>query len=184
MKYLSLFSILVLLASCSSSTSTEEATIEDVATAEGPNFNLANTTLTWTAFKTEDKIGVSGSFDEIELNGNSFVINTKSVNSGNPDRDPKLSGIFFAAMSDSLITGSYGMPMDNKIPVTLKMNGVEKTFDFDYMENDSSTVVSGSIDMISDFSGNAAFDAIHEACYDLHAGKTWTDVDLKVVAMK
>lgn len=183
MKYLSLLSILFIMASCSTTTSTEETT-DAATTEEGLTFNLANTTLTWTAFKTEEKIGVSGSFDEIELNDNDFIINAKSVNSGNPDRDPKLRDIFFAAMSDSLITGSYGMPSGDKIPVTLKMNGVEKTFDFNFMENDSSTVVSGTIDMIADFSGNAAYEAIHKACYDLHAGKTWTDVDLKVVAMK
>lgn len=184
MKYLSLLSLLFIFVSCSSSTDSEETTMEDVATAVGTSFDLANTSLTWTAFKTADKIGVSGSFDEIELNGNDFIINAKTVNSGNPDRDPKLRDIFFAAMSDTLITGSYGQPMGDKIPVTLKMNGVEKTFDFDFMENDSSTVVSGTIDMIADFSGNAAYEAIHKACYELHAGKTWTDVDLKVVAMK
>lgn len=183
MKYLSIFALCLLLASCSSSSTTEEETELEVATME-PTFSLDNTTLTWTAFKTADKIGVSGTFDDIQLTDNSFVINAKSVNSGNPDRDPKLRDIFFANMSDSLITGNYGIPSPNKIPVTLKMNGVEKTFDFDYMDNDTATIVTGSIDMLGDFSGNAAFDAIHEACYELHAGKTWTDVDLKVVSMK
>lgn len=183
MKYLFLLALAASITACSSSSSSTEEEATEIATME-PDFDLAKTTLTWTAFKTPDKIGVSGTFDEIQLNDNSFTINAKSVNSGNIERDPKLRDIFFASMSDSLITGSYGIPSANKIPVTLKMNGVEKTFDFDYMDNDTATIVTGKIDMLADFSGNAAYEAIHKACYELHLGKTWTDVDLKVVTMK
>lgn len=184
MKNILILFFAVALISCSSGSQTSEENTRTEDASADALFSLENATLTWTAFKTPDKIGVSGSFDDITLDGNAFVINAKSVNSGNPDRDPKLRDIFFAAMSDSLITGSYGEPADGKIPVTLKMNGVEKTFSFDYMDNDTARIVSGTIDMIGDFSGNAAYEAIHKACYELHLGKTWTDVDLQVMAKK
>lgn len=183
MKYLTLLSFAFIAISCSSTESSSEDETMEIADQE-TSFDLDKTTLTWTAFKTPEKIGVSGTFDDITLTDNSFVINAKSVNSNNPDRDPKLRDIFFGSMSDSLITGNYGIPTENKIPVTLTMNGVEKTFDFDYMDNDTARIVTGSIDMLGDFSGNAAYEAIHKACYDLHLGKTWTDVDLKVVMLK
>jgi hypothetical protein len=171
--------------SCSSSKESENTDSADNATeASAYNFDLAKTKLTWTAFKTPDKVGVPGSFDEIQLKGNEFIINTKTVNSNNDIRDEKLKTFFFNNLSDSLITGSYGVVADGKIPVTLKMNGMVKTFDFDFAENDSSTVVSGSIDILSDFSGNAALEAISEACKELHLNKTWSDVSLKVVEMK
>lgn len=183
MKYFLLLALVASMAACNSTSSSTDEQATEIATLE-PDFDLAKTTLTWTAFKTPDKIGVSGTFDEIQLTDNAFVINTKSVNSGNEERDPKLREFFFANLSDSLITGNYGIPSSNKIPVTLKMNGVEKTFDFDYMVNDTATIVTGKIDMLADFSGNAAFEAIHNACKELHLGKTWTDVDLKVVTLK
>lgn len=170
------------MVSCNSSTNTEET--EETTEATAYNFNLAKSTLTWTAFKTPDKVGVPGSFDEISLSGNEFTINAKSVNTNNEPRDAKLVEFFFNNLSDSLITGSYGVAADGLIPVTLKMNGVEKTFDFAIAENDTATIVTGSIDILTDFSGNAALEAIGEACKELHMNKTWSDVSLQVVEMK
>jgi polyisoprenoid-binding protein YceI len=166
------------------SAETESESTENVSEATAHSFDLTKTVLTWTAFKTPDKVGVPGSFDDVMLKGNMFTINAKSVNSNNEIRDEKLKTFFFSNLSDSLITGSYGNVMDGKIPVTIKMNGIEKTFDFDFAENDSSTVVSGSIDILADFSGNAALEAISEACKELHLNKTWSDVNLKVVEIK
>lgn len=173
------------MVSCNSSSNSEETAEKDAMTeATAYNFDLAKTTLTWTAFKTPDKVGVPGSFDEISLSGNGFTINTKSVNTNNEPRDAKLVEFFFDNLSDSLITGSYGAAADGHLPVTLKMNGVEKTFDFAIAENDTATIVTGSIDILSDFSGNAALEAISEACKELHMNKTWSDVSLQVVEMK
>ncbi|AWW00091.1 YceI family protein [Arcticibacterium luteifluviistationis] len=172
------------MVSCNSSANTEETEETEMNEATAYNFDLAKTTLTWTAFKTPDKVGVPGSFDEISLQGNAFTINAKSVNTNNEPRDAKLVTFFFDNLSDSLITGSYGAAADGRIPVTLKMNGVEKTFDFAIAENDTATIVTGSIDILSDFSGNAALEAVSEACKELHLNKTWSDVSLQVVEMK
>ncbi len=38
--------------------------------------------------------------------------------------------------------------------------------------------------MLSDFAANQAYEAIAEACKDLHANKTWTDVAIKVAFTK
>ncbi|MFT5886478.1 MAG: hypothetical protein ACI9IP_002946 [Arcticibacterium sp.] len=169
---------------CSSSSSSETEETTEVSEASAHNFDMAKTSLTWTAFKTPDKIGVPGTFDEITLTGNSFIINTKSVNSNNEIRDYKLVKFFFDNLSDSLITGSYGSVTNRVMPVTLKMNGIEKTVDFAVSESDTATIVSGTIDILSDFSGNAALEGIAEACKELHLNKTWSDVTLKVVEMK
>lgn len=176
--------IAMVFTACKNSASSEAEEASDVSEATAYNFDLAKTTLTWTAFKTPDKVGVPGSFDEISLKGNTFVINTKSVNTGNELRDGKLVEFFFDNLSDSLITGSYGAASGSVIPVTLKMNGVEKTFDFSIAESDTATVITGTIDILSDFSGNAALEGISEACKELHLNKTWSDVSLKVVEMK
>lgn len=174
-----------LFTACKSGDSDESEQSNAVAEeASAINFDLAKTTLTWTAFKTPDKLGVPGHFDDIKLDGNTFVINTKSVNTNNPDRDAKLREFFFGNLSDSLITGSYGVMSAGVMPVTLKMNGIEKTFDFAVTEADTATIVTGTIDVISDFSGSTALEGINNACKELHQGKTWSDVTLQVMQMK
>ena len=174
-----------LFTACKSGGSEESETSNAVAEeASAINFDLSKTTLTWTAFKTPEKIGVPGHFDDIQLDGNTFVINANSVNTNNPDRDAKLKQFFFGNLSDSLITGSYGVVTNGMMPVTLKMNGIEKTFDFAVAEADSATVVTGTIDVISDFSGSKALEGINNACKELHQGKTWSDVTLQVIQMK
>ncbi|WP_430612995.1 YceI family protein [Flavobacterium sp. JP2137] len=154
-------------------------------------------TLEWTAFKTPEKVGVKGSFDKIELTGvktdaatlvaslegAQFVVETPTVNSKDPLRDDKLKAGFFAKMAGN-ITGSFGAFTDGKVAVTIVMNGVTKEKTFTYEATDSAVKINGSIDMIADFSANAAFDSIHELCKDLHSGKTWTDVDIAVEIKK
>jgi len=174
-----------LMVACSSSKESEtNEVVDEVNDATAYNFDLAKSVLTWTAFKTPDKVGVPGSFNDIKLDGNMFTINARTVNSNNEIRDAKLKTFFFDNLSDSLITGSYGTISNGKIPVTIKMNGIEKTFDFDFIETDTTNVVSGSIDILKDFSGNAALEAISIACKELHLNKTWSDVNLQVVERK
>ncbi|MFT6880803.1 MAG: hypothetical protein ACI8UX_002098 [Psychromonas sp.] len=169
---------------CSSSSTSESEETIDVSEASAHNFDITKTSLTWTAYKTPEKIGVPATFDEITLSGNSFIINTKSVNSNNEIRDGKLVKYFFNNLSDSLITGSYGNVTDGVMPVTLKMNGIEKIVDFAVSVSDTATILSGTIDILSDFSGNAALEGIAEACKQLHLNKTWSDVNLQVVELK
>lgn len=189
MKYLLPILAFLVFASCKNeankgeekSMTSEEAPME----TKVPTYDLAKTTLTWTAFKTPAKAGVKGTFDDISLDGNSFSINTASVNTGEPNiRDPKLVQFFFNKLSNTTISGNYGAPVGNKMPITIKMNGVEKTFDFKYELNDTATVVSGTIDIINDFSGSDALTSINEACKELHEGKTWSDVDIQIVSLK
>lgn len=189
MKNLLFILTLFVFFSCNNQSESTEGSGDAPTTVESaemtaPEYNLEKTSLTWTAFKTPEKVGVSGTFDDITLNGNQFSIDATSVNSGDGIRDPKLVQFFFEKMSNTTISGSYGAPEGSKIPITISMNGVEKSFDFDYEVNDTATLVSGTIDIVSDFSGNAALEAINEACNELHAGKTWTDVDINIVSMK
>jgi hypothetical protein len=181
---LAVFAATVMMACGSSKESESNEVVEEANEASAYNFDLTKSVLTWTAFKTPDKVGVPGTFNDIKLEGNMFTINAKTVNSNNEIRDAKLKTFFFDNLSDSLITGSYGAISNGKIPVTIKMNGIEKTFDFDFIETDTANVVTGSIDILKDFSGNAALEAISEACKELHLNKTWSDVNLQVVERK
>lgn len=180
---------LIVFFSCKNNSANESAESanlsEDVQPTVVPVYDIDKTTLTWTAFKTEKKVGVKGTFNDITLTDNTFSINTESVDTGEPNiRDPKLVKFFFQTLADSKITGSYGTPKGDKIPMTIKMNGVEKSFDFNYEVNDTATVVTGTIDIVSDFGGSKALESINEACFELHEGKTWSDVDIQIVSLK
>lgn len=152
--------------------------------------------LTWTAFKTPDKIGVEGTFDKIELTGTkdsgdilkdiegaTFNITTSSVNSADPLRDGKLKDGFFGVLNGD-INGTFVSFADGKARVEITMNGVNATKDFDYTSDEYSLKINGTIDIINDFKGETAFNSIHELCKDLHLGKTWTDVDIAVEISK
>lgn len=171
-------------------TVTEEVVIEEVNT---PPVQDLNYSIEWTAFKTPEKVGVKGTFDQVsltglntnatslvdELKGAQFVIVTSSANTGDPARDNTLAMNFFSKMVGN-INGFFGDFKDGKVAVHLTVNGIttEKVFAYEATENE--VKLNGSIDIIEDFKANDAFNALHQACGALHEGKTWTDVSIAV----
>lgn len=152
--------------------------------------------LEWTAFKTPEKVGVKGTFNTIELNGAkdsgtieedikeaTFKIVPSSVNTTDPLRDGKLKDGFFAMMTGD-ITGKFIDFKEGKATVEITMNGVTVQKEFAYTATGDVLKINGSIDIIADFKGNKAFNSIHELCKELHAGKTWTDVEIAVEISK
>lgn len=152
--------------------------------------------LEWTAFKTPEKVGVKGTFSDIKLldvkdaptleeslKGAAFIVTTSSVSTNDAGRDEKLKVEFFSKMVGN-ITGFFGEFKDGKVIVNLTMNGITKEKEFTYVDADDSVKINGSIDILSDFVAKGAFDSLHEACKDLHSGKTWTDVDIAVEIKK
>ncbi len=146
----------------------------------------------WKAFKTPKKVGVSGSFDDVVmrlennntaapmaqiLHGRTVTINTQSVNSGNPERDAKLVNAFFKMMSGDQITAKILKADENTIKVSIMLNGKtrEVSMDYHYAQETNTTVANGTIDLL-DFAADGPLASINKACYDLHEGKTWSDV--------
>src|SRR5690606_2569290 len=152
--------------------------------------------LEWVAYKTPDKIGVPGTFNDIELSGAkdsgnieqdikdaTFKVVTSTVNSKDSARDEKLLNSFFKLMAGD-ITGKFVDFKDGKATVEITMNGVTKQKEFTYTIIGDTMVLKGAVDIIADFNGSAAFNSIHELCKELHAGKTWTEVDINVEITK
>lgn len=155
----------------------------------------------WTGYKTPKKVGVNGTFDKVTyapvapsgedfrsiLVGSSVVIDSSSVNSKHEDRDAKLAKFFFALMSDKNINAKIvdikadkrvkDAPRTGVVTVEIEMNGVKKTTPMTYSFSDDIFEAKGSIDLL-DFSANKALAGINEACFDLHEGKTWSDVGI------
>ncbi len=170
------------------------ATTEEVVDTKKQELTYS---LEWTAFKTPAKAGVKGTFSDIKLNGvkedaaslveslsgSSFVVVTSSVNTNDAGRDEKLKADFFAKMVGN-INGFFGEFKDGKVIANITMNGISKEKEMTYVATEDEVTINGTIDIISDFTAKGAFDSLHEACKDLHEGKTWTDVNIAVVIKK
>lgn len=153
------------------------------------------------AYKTAEKVGVGATFDDVKytaiapegknfreiLVGSSVVIDTKSVNSKNPARDEKLVKFFFEQMSGDKITAKIvdykavkvekGHPKQGTLFTEITMNGVTKAVSMNYILKDGVLKADGVVDIL-DFSASKALESINKSCFDLHKGKTWSDVSI------
>ena len=155
----------------------------------------------WTAYKTSDKIAVGGVFDSVKytpiapmgknfrsiLVGSKVSIDTSSVNSKNEGRDVKLVKFFFNMMSDKNIEAKIvdikadkkikDAPRTGLVTIDVKMNGVTKSVPMKYSFSNGLFSATGVIDILN-FSAGKALSSINQACFDLHKGKTWSDVTI------
>lgn len=151
--------------------------------AEQPN-------VTWKAFKTYEKIGVGGSFDRAVLQSKStdsienillsstITIDTSSVNSGNPGRDATLTHTFFMVQHINSITARVLYAKEGKAQINISMNGVTKTIPMSYSVVGKEKIIGkGTIDL-ADFGMIPSLQSLNKACFDLHSGKTWQDVEI------
>lgn len=150
--------------------------------------------LKWTAFKTPSKAGVGGTFSKIQLSGElkgktianvvektTFEIDAKSVNTNNPERDGKLVANIFNTIKGKKIAGKFTKMAKDTLTVQITMNGVTKEVPMSFKLNNNAIMANGYIDMF-DFTMQPQVAAINKACYELHEGKTWSDVALTVLA--
>lgn len=198
MKKVILFASVFALVACQNKKEVVEEVVvetpEAVAEAVTYQYNPETTKLTWTAYKTPEKVGVSGTFTEIEvsntkesavkeevLEGASFKINGLSVSSGDESRDAKLADFFFQNLAAPEITGSIGKFGDKIVPITIVLNDVEIVKDFGFSFENNKLTLTGTIDILDDFKAKKSFDLLHDACKDLHLNKTWSDVSIEII---
>ena len=147
--------------------------------------------VTWTAYKTPFKIGVSGSFDTVKLHAKpaeseaallknaTVTIETDSVDSGNKGRDKKLVQAFFNVQGIDTIEAKT-VYVDNEkgiITLDITMNGITRRVPMHLKKGDDALVADGVIDL-GDFDMLPSLHALTKACEKPHQGKTWQDVNL------
>jgi len=166
-------------------------------------YKEGSATVSWTAFKTTEKVGVEGEFNEVNVNADegegfasllesiSFEIQTASTNTNDAGRDEKIVESFFGAMANSGVingkaNGVNGDDESGEIVFALSMNEVTKDVSLKYVLENDIVTLEGGINMM-DFNGSDAVESLNEACHDLHKGadgvsKTWNEVDIKIAA--
>ncbi len=159
-----------------------------------------STTIKWTAFKTTEKIPVSGVFKTINitnikevnntndaLNGLEFSIPVNSLDSKNEDRDTKLINSFFGSMKDTKnLTGKIHLEKNGTGNVTLKMNGISKDFPISYVISGQLAQIEATINL-DNWQAKLAIDALNKVCFDKHKGadgisKTWNEVKINITS--
>lgn len=158
--------------------------------ANSCKYTVHSSALEWTAFKTPAKIGVKGTFDNIKLNfdmadsqvalleSSSVDIVTAHINSNNPGRDAKLVKNFFFVQGVRTIKAQILKVNKDTANVEISMNSVKKVITMQLNITKNTIKLTGAIDL-ADFNMLPSLNAITKACYDLHKGKTWQDVNLE-----
>jgi len=154
-----------------------------------------STDVRFTAYKTNEKVPVGGTFQEIELtyaagetpmetlDGLEFSIPVSSLFTNDPTntRDPKIIEFFFKKMAETQsITGTFSLKDDKSSVVQLSMNGVSAELPMEYEITDNRVNFSGTMDL-KEWDALDALASLNEACKILHTGadgvsKTWEDV--------
>ena len=156
----------------------------------------------WKAYKTLAKKGVGGKFTAVTytphaLEGKNFKalfvgskvsIDLSKVDSGNAGRDVTLVKSFFSVLKGKTIEGEIvdiqrtdkhekGKPRTGSVSVKLTMNEKTLTIPMQYFYDEDKFDAKGTIDLL-DFAAGDALSSINKSCYDLHKGKTWSDVSI------
>lgn len=160
------------------------------------SYNEGSTEFEWTAYKTNAKVPVAGTFNEIIVTSEDsenaieviesieFSMNTASVESTNADRDAKIAEHFFGTLNTTEITGKVtGInEKTSKATIMIEMHGIAFDIEGDYTMEDNTFSFSSSID-VSSWNGMAGIVALNTVCSDLHTGddgvsKLWSEVGL------
>lgn len=156
--------------------------------------NKENLKVKWTAFKTPQKVGVSGTFTDLKYSGNntgtsletalkdaSLVIDSSKIDTGNPARDTKIIKFFFSnAMGDNKITAKVKSVHKNVATLQVTMNNKTVEVPLSIALEKGELSATGHLDIL-DFSMSKSLKAINKACYALHEGKTWSHVVVEVM---
>lgn len=182
-----LFSALIFSLSLSSFAASDLCTVS--YKSEGSNLN-------WTAFKTPKKAGVKGQFKEFKISSAkastvdellskaTFEVETNSVFTNDKGRDVKIFQFFFKKMAGgSKITGKVVKNNPSTVDVEFNFNGAKKILTLTKKMDEAKNMLTLNGEMnVLDFGMKDNLASLNKACYDLHEGVTWPDVQIELVA--
>lgn len=206
--FLSLFVCFTLLLSISCKNETksntpksETTTIETPESAAAFSLQNAESTISWTAYKTTDKVPVKGQFKKVHItaggegkngkdaiNNAEFSVPVSSIFTNDKGRDMKIKKFFFGVMDKTeLLSGKLVLENDSLGYANLTMNGVTKKMPFTYLLKGKKFHMKAAM-QISQWQGEKALASLNTVCKDLHKGadgisKTWDDVAIEITSV-
>ncbi len=159
-------------------------------------YDSTSTVFAWTAYKTNAKAPVAGTFNEIIITGETssdnpvamiesmkFSMKTASVETQNPERNGKIASLFFGTINTPSIDGRVKKLKDNgKAIIEVSMNGMKADVEGDYTFVDGKFTFDTTVD-VSIWNAMLGIQALNTACKELHTGddgvsKLWSEVTL------
>lgn len=200
-----LSALALMLSACGPKEKTTDTNTNTATTADTLQFyeyQRAFTKLTWTAYKTTARVGVSGTFDDYTvtpgvsygtvstlLDQLEFSIPVSSTNSNEKERDGKIVASFFGSMMNTEnITGKFtrvaGNDSAGMLRISINMNDIDYEVDGSYAADGNKLVIKTSLHL-GDWKAEPSVAALNEVCDDLHKGedgvsKLWPDVDVTI----
>lgn len=165
--------------------------------------------INWTAFKTTQKVAVTGSFSEVTLSGelrkvtsfDSFLsqlegeidVNAPAkIRTGNVGRDQTLFEKFFALFKKSpIIHGAIhevkGTESSGEFKLGLSMNEHSLRVPMTYTREEKGGFLGRGVIDLNEFGLSLPLASLHQACEQLHKGpdgisKTWPTVEIRLMA--
>lgn len=173
--------------------------IEKKSTAAFAISNAKNY-ISFTAYKTTEKVPVTGEFKEVKIitggegntikeaiNGTAFSVPISSLATKDASRDFKIKKFFFGKMvGTNALTGYFQIKDDTTGVVKLTMNDVAKDVPFTYTISENTFEMKATID-INDWNASEALASLNKICEALHTGadgisKTWSEVALNITS--
>lgn len=185
------------IASCSSNEAEHEHDEEHAEPVCTYSYDEGSTEFEWTSYKTSEKKGVPGTFNEIEVTSESstdpkevlqsitFSMSTASVETQNEDRNGKIATLFFETINTASIVGSIkSLDDDGKAMIEITMNEITVDIEGEYTLNEGDFSFESVID-VSAWNALAGIEALNEACSELHTGedgvsKLWSEIKLSL----
>ncbi|CAM4359944.1 hypothetical protein ZORO111903_15835 [Zobellia roscoffensis] len=176
--------------------STEQST-EAQAVTETYSLVQDSTKVSFTAYKTSDKLPVGGQFKKINitkageggsaieaLNGTEFSIPVSSLftNDATGTRDPKILEFFFGVMDNTeLISGVFKVAADNSCSIDVTLNGNTENIALTHKIVSDNALTFDGVMNLENWNALDAVASINKACEALHTGKdgvskTWSEV--------
>jgi hypothetical protein len=192
--------LLIVFASCKDAKKGEDSKNVEANAETTEMFNLIkdSTKVSFTAYKTTEKLPVGGKFLKINisktnsgstaleaLNGTEFSIPVSSLFTNDPTgtRDPKLLEFFFGALKDTELISGVVIVEGDKSSIDVTLNGETQNILLAH-EIDGNKITFTGIMELENWNAMNAVASINKACEILHTGKdgvskTWSEVAVK-----
>lgn len=146
----------------------------------------------WTGFKLASKVGVSGTFNKIDLDikkseslsdflkSAKVKIDATSLESKNEGRNVNMVSTLFSLSTAKTIEGQISSvdEVNKNLVLDVVLNNVTKKVPMKYEIIEGKIIASGAIDML-DFDMKSSYLAFTEKCGALHENKSYSDVNIE-----
>ena len=174
---------LLLISSCKSNSEKSKIKLSESSPSCFYSYNEGTTKFSWEAYKTSEKVGVLGGFNEIKVTSKksdnplsviesiSFEINTSSVETNNLERNGKILKYFFETINTPTIKGSIiSLNDDGTCKININMNFLSYDVIGKYTLEENRFSFTSTVD-VSSWNAMSGIIALNNVCRDVHSGK-------------